>query len=114
MSDDDKVKRLPVRFKQEIAEDDKFLVIDFKKCLHNRFYVNEAEAEVTCRDCNEKLNPIWVLVRMARQETIYHEAHRRYLDEMERLKERSRTKCTNCGHMTEISRPRRGWRRSRR
>jgi hypothetical protein len=68
------------------------------------YIIDEAAAEVECGFCKIKLNPMWVLARLAHQETTYHETAKRYQEEMARLKDRSRTKCENCGCMTRISR----------
>ncbi|WP_232341271.1 hypothetical protein [Burkholderia pseudomallei] len=63
----------------------------------------EPRDEVTCADCKEKLNPMWVLKQLSQAEHRYHELHARYHDELKRLSERSRTKCQHCGEMTRIS-----------
>lgn len=73
------------------------------KCFHRRFTIDDKAQEVECRDCGEKLNPMYALTQLARQETKYHELHERYQDEMTRLAERSKTKCQHCDQMTRIS-----------
>lgn len=73
------------------------------ECQHNRFTIDEKLQEVECRDCKEKLSPMYALLALARQETRYHELHARYQDEMKRLAERSKTKCQHCGQMSRIS-----------
>jgi Zn finger protein HypA/HybF involved in hydrogenase expression len=73
-------------------------------CQHTRFIINAKLAQVTCEDCQERLDPMQVLVTLSRGETKYHELHARYQDEMRRLGERSRTKCEHCDKMTRISR----------
>ncbi len=47
---------------------------------------------------------MFVLRRLASEETSWKRHREVYIDEMKRLKERSRTKCYHCGKMTEISR----------
>jgi hypothetical protein len=47
---------------------------------------------------------MFVLKILATEETQWSRARERYMDEMQRLRERSRTKCWHCGKMTEISR----------
>lgn len=108
MADDDKVTRLPVRFK-DAAPADRTLVFPHEVgksdgCQHEKFIVDRAKAEVECGACGEKLNPMWVLVQLCGRDRRFHEAHKRYHDEMKRLSERSRTKCDHCGRMTRISR----------
>lgn len=73
-------------------------------CMHKRFTVDERLQEVECRDCKVKLNPMFALLSLCRQEGRYHELHARYQDEMQRLGERSKTKCQHCDKMTRISR----------
>lgn len=107
MSDKD-VIQLPVRFKrrdEEVVLQRAQLVPELSKCNHYGSYlIGEAEAEVTCGRCGEKLNPMWVLGQLANREHQWHRLHNQYQDEIKRLNERSRTKCQHCGKMTTISR----------
>lgn len=73
------------------------------QCQHRRFEINAKLAKVKCADCKEQLDPMFALIQLVRAETRYHELHARYQDEMQRLAERSRTKCQHCGQMTRIS-----------
>lgn len=103
------VTKLPVKFKTPAPPELSLVLDDHTKCRHWEFsgaqyIVDEALAEVTCSLCNEKLNPMWVLNQIAKRESRMLQAHERYVDEMKRLKERSRTKCDSCGKMTRISR----------
>lgn len=74
-----------------------------KGCSHDRFIVDESLEQVECRDCGERLNPIYALLALARRETQYHAYHVRYHDEMQRLSKRQKTKCQHCGQITRIS-----------
>lgn len=96
---------LPVKFKEPPGEDAPFFVVEHMgKCSHfGPFIVNDKEDAVTCKQCGERLNPMYVLKRLAHEETRWHQARVAYQDEMQRLKERSRTKCDHCGEMTRIS-----------
>ncbi|GAB2889496.1 hypothetical protein GCM10027202_17620 [Microvirgula curvata] len=75
-----------------------------KLCHHHRVMVDEAKANVTCRDCGEKLNPVWVLSQMAKKESW----QRNHIMDMHRAAEKAasklRCKCEHCGHMTRIAR----------
>jgi hypothetical protein len=115
MSDD--VTKLPVKFKHPPSGERTLEVVDRfgSGCNHSftivegevrqiTYLIDEAAAEVECSVCKAKLNPMWVLARLAHNETKYHETARRYHDEMKRLAERSRTRCDHCGKMTRISR----------
>ncbi len=107
--DDSNIKRLPVQFKTPHAEE-RTLVRPFEvegpsPCSHlyTQYVVDEALSEVECYKCKAKLNPMWVLTRLANEDRRYEEAQNRHQDEMRRLSERSLTKCFHCGKMTRIS-----------
>ncbi len=122
MSDDDKVKPIPVKFKKAPDSDDPpFLTVvskwgdDKGSCDHRSYYADgrmvpvtyglrEGETEIECGRCHTRLDPMFVLRRLASEETSWKRHREVYIDEMKRLKERSRTKCYHCGKMTEISR----------
>jgi len=105
----DNVKRLPVKFKQPVPEDRTLLlpweVKQSGKCTHLRvgYIIDSASAEVECNQCGEKLNPMWVLSQLATEDRRYADSQKRYREEMERLTNRSRTKCQHCGKLTRIS-----------
>jgi ribosomal protein S27E len=73
------------------------------KCRHTKFRIDKALAQVTCRDCGEKVDPMHALVTLATAESKYHDLHSRYADEMNRLGKREKTKCQHCQKMTRIS-----------
>lgn len=115
----DEVTKLPVKFKSPPTGERTLEVVQrYGKdaCNHCYYFdggsrmknvtylVDEGAAEVECGHCHAKLNPMWVLTKLAHNETRYHETAERYHEELRRLSERSRTKCDACGHMTRISR----------
>lgn len=96
------VHQLPV--KPPVVDTGKVLqLVAGMRCWHRRFIVDDTLDTVECRDCGEKLNPMYALKQLAQNENKYHEYHARYHDEQQRLAERSKTKCTHCGQMTRIS-----------
>lgn len=112
-AEDDKVKRLPVRFKNPAPEDRTLVrpheIGKREPCDHSlmmgAFYVVDQKlAEIECGLCGAKLSPIWALVQLTSRDAHFQQAAQRYRDEQKRLAERSRTKCDRCGHMTRISR----------
>lgn len=108
MDDGDNIKTLPVRFKGPLPPARTLFVpheVGKSGCQHypGHFIVNDSLAEVTCGDCNEKLNPMWVLGQLARRDGNFADAHARYHEQMKRLSERTSTKCRHCGKMTRIS-----------
>ncbi len=121
MSRDDNIKPLPVKFKKPPGDDPPFLTVINRwggndGCDHRSYYVEgrgfvpvtyqirEGETEVECSRCNTRVDPMFVLKIMATEETTWSRTRERYIEEMKRLRERSRTKCWHCGKMTEISR----------
>jgi hypothetical protein len=111
----DEIAKLPVKFKAPPKGDRRVLeVVNHGPCNHVftieggkvrnvTYLIDPGAAEVQCSACGTKLNPMWVLAKLAHQETRYHEYADRYQDEMKRLGERSRTRCDGCGKMTRIS-----------
>lgn len=72
------------------------------KCRHIHLAVDEDLAEVECKDCGAKLNPISVLVRLAREESRFEQRRLAMVAEREKLEVKSRTKCQHCGKMTHV------------
>lgn len=117
--DDDNVRPLPVKFKAPASDEEPMLKIvqtswTKDECDHKTRYANEriehasylireGETEVECSLCNRRLDPMFVLMRLARKESEWHRTRALYQDEMKRLSARKRTKCESCGHMTRIS-----------
>ena len=108
--DDVNVKRLPVRFKGPMPEERSVVQLHevgrSVECSHLfvQYLVCDSAAEVECGRCGAKLNPMWVLIRLASEDRRMEESQKRYQDELKRLEGRSRTKCRCCGKMTPISR----------
>ncbi|ELT47398.1 hypothetical protein [Brucella intermedia] len=115
--EDDKIKKLPIRFKTQPGEEAPMLkVVHYDgKCNHRQFYkdgkmvhvtyqIREGETEVECSHCGTRLDPMFVLKILAVEENRWMETRKNYQAEMKRLNERSRTKCKHCGQMTPISR----------
>ena len=97
---DDKIKQLPVRIK----DNSRVLKIanPFDGCQHRRAVVDPKLAELTCADCNVKLNPIQFLVTMTNQLTAWEYAQASIAKARAELDERRKCRCTKCGEMTEI------------
>jgi hypothetical protein len=127
MADDEqpKVTRLPVGFKAPPQQDGQSLkVVDRwdsrQGCNHQTrwvdsggglrgrvadvtYLIREGETEVECGNCGTKLDPVWVLLQLARHESNYNRKREIAAEEMKRLRERERTQCEHCGKMTKIS-----------
>jgi hypothetical protein len=75
-------------------------------CHHFRgpFEVDVDGAKCKCLACGGEVSPIFVLRQLMLEESQWMRTRAAYQDEMQRLKERSRTKCQHCGQITRISR----------
>lgn len=100
MSDDDKVVTLPTakRPKPDAALE----VVHSYKCQHGHFLVDEKAAEVECGLCHEKLNPMWVLGRIAHDDWRLRERWASMKAEVDLLAPKLRAKCKHCGKMTPV------------
>lgn len=116
---DDNVTKLPINFKAPPTDDGPMLKVvdrfDRSSCNHNWQYINgrqvnaqylirEGETEVECSLCETRLDPMFVLRKLAYEETQWERTRKAHHEEMARLKERRRTKCEHCDKMTRISR----------
>jgi hypothetical protein len=104
--DDEKVTRIPVRFK-EPPEDNlppMFKVLNaYEGCDHRGSYVlREGETEVECGRCKTRLDPMFVLKRIATEETLLEARRRRAKEVLAQLDARTRTKCEHCNRLTRI------------
>jgi len=76
-------------------------------CQHRGpFVVDTTLASVECGECGAMLNPLFVLERLAHNETYWNARTRdlqKYLDRLNKeIEGRQRTKCVHCGNMTPI------------
>lgn len=117
---DDNITKLPIKFKAPPSDDGPMLqIVETRfgagECNHATQYVNgkmvsarylirEGETEVECSLCATKLDPMFVLRKLAHEETKWERSRKTYHEEMARLKERKATKCEHCSKMTRISR----------
>jgi hypothetical protein len=75
------------------------------RCIHfnTSFEIDEDAAKCKCLGCGEEVSAMFVLHRLMQLESLWMRTRAAYQDEMQRLKERERTKCRHCGQMTRIS-----------
>jgi hypothetical protein len=73
------------------------------ECAHKQVLVDECKQELECADCHEKINPIWYLMMMAREEGLWKRRQEKYKEALAKISERKRTTCQHCGKMTRIS-----------
>lgn len=78
-------------------------VVHSYKCQHGHFLVDEKKADVECGLCHEKLNPMWVLAQIARDDDRLRHRWATLKADLQLMGERTRTKCKHCGKMTPIT-----------
>lgn len=71
-------------------------------CPHLHLSVDPEKAFVECKDCQEKLNPMAVLSRFAKEESRWSIERQSMNETIKKLQEKSRCKCEHCGKMTRI------------
>lgn len=106
MSDEGNVTKLPVKFKKA-PDDARVLFHPWEvgkpsACLHPSFVVDQAKDSVECASCGERLNPMWVLMRLATNDKQFANNQKRAHELMTKLESRTRVKCDHCGKMTKI------------
>jgi len=101
---DDNVRPFPLAPRERSSEPVLQVVSStFNACKHTQFTIDRQLAHVKCRQCGETLDPMFVLLQLASDETMYHQFHKRYEEELSRLRKRQKTKCQHCKRITRIS-----------
>jgi len=79
------------------------------KCYHQKFSVDHTLDHVTCDQCGERLNPMWVLKHLTQTESRakwkLYELQEKIVKEKEKIeaaRNKIRCKCRHCGKMTPI------------
>lgn len=101
MTDENNIHTLPVK-KKTVADAPLTVVQGFGGCQHFRTVVDEKKAEVVCADCGEKLNPIWVLSRLANEDRILRDRWATMKADLHYMAQRRRYKCRGCGQMNNV------------
>lgn len=99
------VHMLPVK-PREPADDTRMLApVPDQLCNHwnTSFEIDEVAAKCTCKACGTEVSAMFVLKRLMEIESRWMRTRAAYQEEMQRLGERSKTKCQHCGAMTRIS-----------
>ncbi len=81
--------------------------IERGQCRHTYMTIHEGSAKVTCNECKEQLDPLWVLTRFATEEQNMRKKlvleSKRFDNISKRLSEKCRTKCKHCQKMTPVN-----------
>ena len=100
----DEVIRLPsVRKKIPHDDDIALTVVHDYSCTHRWFKVDETKEEVTCGECSERLNPIWVLRNLAVKESNLAQRRDGLVQKVKELASRLKYKCGHCGKVNDVS-----------
>jgi hypothetical protein len=76
-----------------------------KECQHNRIRLDRLLAEVECRDCGVKLNPVeWIAMASERWKSI-QDLYARQREAARILDIKERCKCDHCGRISKVRRP---------
>ena len=77
------------------------------ECRHVYMTINEGSSKVTCNQCKEQLDPLWVLTRFATEEQNMRRKlvceSKRFDNISKKLSEKRRTKCHHCSKMTPVN-----------
>ena len=73
-------------------------------CRHSNFLVDVSLQEVECGKCGQKLNPMFVIERMANEESRGRSLLTELQEDIEKSKNKMRCKCEHCQKMTRIQR----------
>ncbi|EKR83040.1 hypothetical protein LEP1GSC084_2035 [Leptospira interrogans serovar Medanensis str. L0448] len=76
------------------------------KCNHDSAYIVEGSPYLQCQTCEEDLDPIWFMTRIADQEQLKEWRVKRLTDRIndltQEIENRNRVKCEHCGKFTKI------------
>lgn len=98
---DDNVIPLPVKAKA-VSAVELTIVSPYGGCQHPCFLVDESAAEVTCRDCGQKLNPMWALAKLSQRDSSLIQRWSMLKAHVQLLEGRTKVKCTGCQKMVTI------------
>jgi hypothetical protein len=73
------------------------------ECAHARVAVDPQYAELTCRDCQRKLNPIAWVASLAERWSAVQRMYRAAREEQARLELKRRAKCEHCGGFVRLT-----------
>lgn len=75
---------------------------EYTDCQHCHLLLDHATNAVYCADCGEKLDPMWVLSRIADKHNSLYFSYRDLYAKAQRAAKMNRCKCEHCGKMTKI------------
>jgi predicted RNA-binding Zn-ribbon protein involved in translation (DUF1610 family) len=103
--DDSNVTRLGVKMRLASPDGPPLSIVSVKKCQHIRIEVDETLAQVECKDCGERLDPMAVLLSLAKADSRLARKRDSLRSEVESYKDRLKFKCGGCGQVNNITKP---------
>lgn len=76
-----------------------------RTCQHYRIYIDPDFAEIECRDCERKLNPVEWLAFMVGEWARVERLFKMYRDAKTLYDEKEKAQCQHCKRMTRINPP---------
>lgn len=74
-----------------------------KQCFHSKFTVDEDLEIVECGLCGEKVNPYYVIRRLASEESRFVWRYKELSALKTKLEKKTRTKCQHCKQFTRVN-----------
>jgi hypothetical protein len=86
----------------EVLRERRILRDKKKTCPHNEVEADPSFADLTCKACERRINPIEWLVGLADKWAHVQRLYRRLREQAGRLEFRKRAKCRHCGKFTDL------------
>jgi Zn finger protein HypA/HybF involved in hydrogenase expression len=74
----------------------------YADCKHARLSIDQSTDTVWCKDCGQKLSPMWVLNRIADKHNRFYWNYSEVFEKSKKAQQMNRCKCQHCGQMTRI------------
>lgn len=72
------------------------------ECKHSALVIDQSTDTVWCKDCDQKLSPMWVLSRIADKHNQFYWNYSEVFEKSKKALKMNRCKCEHCGNMTRI------------
>jgi hypothetical protein len=74
---------------------------------HTTYYFTEGEDQVECGKCGVRLDPMFVIVQIAQQDSIHVRNTKEHRAWAAAYEQKKKTKCQHCGRITRVNAPER-------
>jgi len=100
---DHTITPFPKKKRETKGDSDAVFAVQERTCWHDKFIVDEKLEQVECADCGERLNPMWVLKRIATKEDSARRSLEKLHGALRDAKQAKRWKCGHCNGMNDIT-----------